>query len=75
MGKMSILSSEGDTEICWDPDSPKSIANAKKRFDDYIGKGFAAFRMSKKGKKKGSKISAFPSDAGELLLIPPIAGG
>ena len=75
MGEMRVLSFEGDSNIFWDPDSDKSIANARRKFKDYLGKGFKAFRISGKGKKQGSPILDFPPHAAELLLIPPIAGG
>ena len=75
MGEMIILTHEGDTNIMWDPDSDKSIRNAKKKFNDLLGKGYKAFRMSSKGKKQGSFILDFPPHAAELLLIPPMVGG
>ena len=74
-GEMKILSSEGDTNIFWDPDSDKSIANAKGKFKKLLGKGYKAFRLDGKGGKQGGPILDFPSHAAELLLIPPMAGG
>jgi hypothetical protein len=75
MGVMRVLSSEGDSEISWDPDSDKSIANAKAKFKKYLGKGYKAFRLDGKGNKRGRAILDFPPHAAELLFIPPIVGG
>lgn len=75
MGEMRILCSSGDDNIFWDPDDDKSIFNAEKKFNDYLKKGYTAFRMDDDGNKAGKKITVFPPHAARLLFIPRAVGG
>ncbi len=74
MGKMSVMGETGDTKISWDSDNPTEVEAARKTFEEYKKKGFAAFRLTSKG-SKGSKTEEFDLYAGQIVLVPPIAGG
>ena len=69
-----MLCSKGDTKITWDSTQALEVAEAKKAFKQYRDKGFAAFRIAKRG-QKGEPIEAFDADAEEILFVPPVAGG
>jgi hypothetical protein len=76
MGEMRFLSHEGDSKaIEWDPQDDKSIEVARKKFNEFLAKGYKAFRMDSKGKKTGWPIKDFPVHAANLMLIPMLAGG
>lgn len=76
--KLSVLSVmgeySGDDKIYWDPKRKSSITHAKKRFDEAIKKGAAAFSVGEDG-KKDKKITKFDSKAGEIIIIGRMAGG
>jgi hypothetical protein len=65
---------QGDVKTIWDSDNEAEVAAARKQFDDLRGRGFAAFRVTKKG-EKGERITTFDPDAESLILVPPIRGG
>lgn len=75
MGVMSILTGNGDDKVYWDPDDDKSTDNAERQFNEYIKKGYTAFRMDDKGNKAGRKITEFPPHASRLLFTPRAVGG
>lgn len=74
-GEMRILGAKGDTKISWDKDNEVEVENARRTFDELMGKErFAAFKM--KGRDgKGEQITEFDPDAERLILVPPMAGG
>jgi hypothetical protein len=76
-----VLRRTGHTEISWDPDDKAATADAEKKFDDMIERGFSAFRVNTseengvKTKEKGVRITAFDPRAGEVMMIQPMQGG
>lgn len=74
MGELRVLGQMGDTRLTWDPANTIEVETAKKAFEDYRAKRFAAFRTTKRG-TKGEQITFFDPQAEEVLLVPPIAGG
>ena len=74
-GEMRIMCSSGDDTILWDPQSQKSIDNAKKKFDEYVKKGYKVYRLDEKDKKSGRQLTEFPTFAAKLLFVPKIVGG
>ena len=73
MGQLMVMGRKGDTRVSWDPANPAEVEEAGKTFKTYRGKGFAAFRTTKRG--KGDLITEFDHLAKEILFVPPIAGG
>jgi len=72
---MRIMCSSGDDTIHWDPQSDKSVENARKQFDKYVKKGYKVYRIDDKGKKAGREIKEFPTFAAKLVFVPRIVGG
>lgn len=65
---------KGDTKVIWDPDNEDEVEAAEVQFDALIEKGFAAFKVDKKG-DKGTKIKKFNPDAGKIIMVPKVQGG
>jgi hypothetical protein len=74
MGTMRVVCQKGDSRIAWNPENKDEVDAARKAFEEYRRKEFAAFRVSPSGKKDG-QISAFDPLAEEIIFVPPIAGG
>lgn len=75
-GVMCVLGARGDTKITWNKKNKEEVANAKRTFNNLVGKKkFAAFAMGKLGRKKGKKITKFDPNIQKLIIIPPMAGG
>jgi hypothetical protein len=51
MSEMRAINSTGDTKVTWDSDNPREVEAARKSFDEYIAKGFTAYKGKPKGKK------------------------
>lgn len=74
MGTLYVMGKAGDTRIAWDKARNEEVTVAERTFNDFIGKGYRAFRVSRAG-QKGEAISRFDKNAEEILFITPIAGG
>ena len=75
MGEMSILGSEGDTKVIWDPKNSDESEAAKAQFDILAKKGFKAYKVDKNHEKTGKPLSKFDKKAGKLIMVPVITGG
>jgi len=73
-GEMAILDETGDTKLIWDSDNDDEVKNAKRTFDDLKKKGYAAFKVDKKG-EKGSIMEEFDADAEKIIMAPQMRGG
>jgi hypothetical protein len=71
---LKILCEKGDERLVWDSDNGREAMEAKKKFTEFIGKGFKAYSVDTDG-KKNRRIEEFDVDAGEILMIPPTAKG
>lgn len=74
MGTMATMGKAGDIKTIWDPGNEDETAMAKEQFKKLTGKGFAAFRVNKKG-DKGEQITEFDPLAASIIIVPPMAGG
>ena len=75
MGIMNMLADRGDWELKWDPESKLEVDQVRKTFDHNVkDKGFAAFKMGKRG-KRGEQLHTFDPLAERIVLVPPISGG
>jgi hypothetical protein len=68
------LNHKGDTRIQWDPDDPNSVEQARRTFNELKKKGYAAFRVNRKG-DKGETMKEFDPEALSITMSPPQAGG
>lgn len=73
-GEMSVMGASGDKKHYWNKKSWKEVEKAKQTFDDFRAKGYKAYRMNKKG-DQGEPMDEFDPSAGEVLLVPAMAGG
>ena len=74
MGELRIMGPEGDTKVIWDSENDDEVEAAEAQFDTLIDKGFLAYKVKKDG-DKGSKIKKFDSEAGKIIMSPPMQGG
>lgn len=74
MGKMQIMDVTGDIKVEWNPDNKKEVEAAEKSFNEYVDKGFKAYRIYDDG-KKGESITKFDKFAEKILFVVPVAGG
>jgi very-short-patch-repair endonuclease len=75
MGELRIMGAKGDSKHIWNPRDPDETAAAKAVWDDLVGKKrFLGFKV-KRGGEPGERITEFDSEAGKLIITPPMAGG
>lgn len=79
---MNIFDRTGHTTVGWDPRDPRSVNDARERFNDMIRSGYTAFRMNAVDvghgisvEEKGERITEFDPQAGKLMMIPQLVGG
>lgn len=73
-GCLQKLDSSGDIKLYWNKKKPDEVTEAKAMFEQCIAKGWAAFKITRFG-KKDKKVTEFDPDMGKVVIIPPIAGG
>jgi hypothetical protein len=71
---MKILTEKGDERLTWNRDNGLEAMDAKKKFEEWIKKGYKAFSVDVKGKKK-KEIFEFDVEAEEILMVPPTYKG
>jgi hypothetical protein len=72
---MAVMDTKaGDTKVIWDPDNTDEVAAAKAQFETLTKKGFAAYTVDDKGKRK-EKIHKFDAKHEKLILAPAMVGG
>lgn len=74
MGEMSVLSSEGDTKILWDANSPEEIGKAREQFNDLKEKGHTFIEILTNG-GQGKEIENFDPIIESILAIPKTRKG
>lgn len=75
MGEMAVLDRvKGDTKVIWDADRPEEVEAARAQFDTLTAKGYAAFRVTERG-RKGEQIRQFDAAAEKIILAPQLVGG
>lgn len=74
-GEMAVMTAaDGDLRIIWDSDKPVEVEHARKTFDDFRTKGYAAYSVSKSG-DRGEVIRKFDPSSERLILAPAMIGG
>jgi tRNA U38,U39,U40 pseudouridine synthase TruA len=72
---MHVLDATGDTKVMWSPDNPDEVANAKKTFDELVGKKkFTAYTVKENG-DPDTVVREFDKTAGRMILRPQLVGG
>lgn len=70
MGRLRVMSKNGDDETRWHDED--SAAIAAKVFTDLLSKGHAAFAKTPTGHEH---IKTFDPNAEEIIVIRPLVGG
>lgn len=71
---LKILNEKGDERIVWDKENGPEAMEAKKKFNEYLDKGYKAYSVDHAGNKK-MRIEEFDVDAEEILMIPETVRG
>lgn len=71
---LKILTDKGDERLTWDRDNGLEAMEAKKKFEEFIGKNYKAYSVDATGKKQ-RRIEEFDVDAEEILMVPPTVKG
>ncbi len=74
MNEFKVLDPTGHTSTRWDADSPQQVETARRVFEDFMKRGYRAFKMDT-GAGEGVAKSAFDPQDKETLLVPPIRAG
>ncbi len=75
IGQMSVMGKEGDTKIIWDRKKVEEVEHAKKSFDEFRKKGYAAYKVTGEKGEKGEVLYSFNPDAERIIFAPPMVGG
>lgn len=74
-GVISVLTSKGDEpKATWNHRNADQVEIARRTFEHYKSKGYAAFKMDEQN-RKGDQIREFEPMAERILFVPAIAGG
>ena len=73
--EMSWMNKTGDTKIMWSRDNPDEVDNARRTFNELVGKGYAAFKVKGKDGEKGEQIREFDPAVEKMILVPQMRGG
>ena len=74
MGEMSVLATDGDQKVQWDPENEDQVEVAEMTFDKLKAKKYKAYSVDKVGKPK-KEIKKFDSKAGSIIMVPAVMGG
>jgi len=73
MAMQVVMDHAGDRRHHFDRNDLESVAEAERRFQELIGRGFTA--AARVGPGEVSKISAFDPTIEETLFVPRLIGG
>lgn len=73
-GEMAVMDGSGDTKHMWSRDNADEVENARKTFRNFKEKGFACFKVDKRG-EKSEQVDVFDPNAEKYIFVPPMAGG
>jgi hypothetical protein len=74
MSELMVLDHTGDTRLQWDQKNVDEVHAARERFDEFKKKGYAAFKVNRRG-SQGEQIDEFDPAEERIILIPPMVGG
>lgn len=73
MGRLTLMSRQGDVGETWEVTDTGSVQKAKDHFDALMKKGALAFETTKPG--QAEQIKEFNPEAEEIVMVPAIKGG
>lgn len=81
MGKLRVLSRDGDRSFSWDPKgaaakdpgAEEAVRQAERIFNEARVKGATAFRVS--GGVTAERLDTFDPQAEQIVVVPRMAGG
>ena len=74
MGRLRVLTEEGEKEFRWDPNSPVEVRSAREKFEQYLRENCIAFK-NEPGSMEGTPLTRFDPLAEEIFLLGLAAGG
>lgn len=74
-GLIEVMGSVGDTKIIFDRNNPIEVDNARTMFNNLVGKGYLAFKVSGKNGDPADQIREFDPSVDRYILTPPMVGG
>lgn len=66
-GCLHIMNQNGDDRLTWNRRFKDQIEEAKKKFYEFIGKGYVAYKVGPDG-KEGRRVTRFDPTAEEILI-------
>lgn len=73
---LAVLNHTGDTKVIWSRDNEDEVAVARDSFNKLKAKGFAVFKVDKKGDKEPEQYRGeFDPNIERLIMVPPLRGG
>jgi hypothetical protein len=72
--EMIIPDASGHTSVTWDPAVADEVEVAESTFDDMVGKGYRAFKMTGSG-EQGARMDTFDPKAAKVMFVPQLRGG
>lgn len=64
---MRILDDNGDTRLVWSRDSEQEVQEARKKFNDYVAKGYRAYVCRSDG-RRGARVESFDALFEEIIV-------
>lgn len=74
-GMLCVMNQKGDSKIIWDRGKPEEVENARRSFDHFKEKGYAAYSVRGKDGERGEVIRKFDPAAERIIFAPPMIGG
>ena len=74
MNEFKVLDPNGHTRTEWDAESAEEVETARRVYEEFIRRGYRAFRVDA-GAGEGLPKGAFDPKDKETLLVPPIRAG
>lgn len=71
---MQIMDSSGHMTVTWNPANQTEVDNAEEIFDQYIEKGYQAFRVTGND-QQGARMNEFDRSAAKVMMVPQLRGG
>jgi hypothetical protein len=74
MRELAVMDQTGDTKTVWDSRNADEVENARETFDRLKKKGYAIYKVGKKG-EPGEVMHKFDPDAESMIATPRVVGG
>jgi len=84
MSELIVIGTKGREKYRWDTDSPESLEEAKKVFENKLAEGYAAFKILQVQDARmreaattllGEQLHEFDPKAETIQMTPPLVGG